>query len=41
VQVDLLQRVVRPIPRIQIGDFNSDAHVRKSPSSPETCLLTR
>jgi hypothetical protein len=33
MQVNVLQRMVRPIPRIQIRDLNPDTHVRLSPSS--------
>ena len=32
IQIDVLQRVIRPVPRIQIRNFNADAHVLISPS---------
>ena len=31
MQIDVLQRVIRSVPRIQVDDFNADAHVRISP----------
>jgi hypothetical protein len=40
MQVDVLQSVVRPVPRIQVDDLDTNAHVRVSPSfyalKPET-----
>ena len=33
VEIDVLQRVIGAVPRIQVCDFDADAHVRISPSA--------
>jgi hypothetical protein len=35
IQIDVLQRVIGAVPRIQVRNFDSDSHVRISPCSSQ------